>query len=178
MPFLGMVQANAAIGASDYFWKDGRDYLTSNRSDYTRKSPYEAFGKDYKAQMSDFKNGPVLLKSHSLPAPNFIGGLSIGNRFWNDRLGVMLAGSVQNIFRGTERTYNSVKMASGEQAMYIYSLQHRYYSIHDLTAGAHAKIDLTLPGHKLEWYNIGRMLLSWFHRWQGGRRGGERCRSH
>ena len=153
-PSRFQIQANAAIGASDYFWKDGRDYLTSNRSDYTKKSPYEAFGKDYKAQMSDFKNGPVQLKSHSLPAPNFIGGLSIGNRFWNDRLGVMLAGSVQNVFRGTERTYNSVKMASGEQAMYISNLQHRYYSIHDLTAGAHAKIDLTLPGHKLEWYNM------------------------
>lgn len=153
-PSRFQIQANAAIGASDYFWKDGRDYLTSNRSDYTKKSPYEAFGKDYKVQMSDFKNGPVQLKSHSLPAPNFIGGLSIGNRFWNDRLGVMLAGSVQNVFRGTERTYNSVKMASGEQAMYISNLQHRYYSIHDLTAGAHAKIDLTLPGHKLEWYNM------------------------
>lgn len=153
-PSRFQIQANAAIGASDYFWNDGRDYLTSNRSDYTKKSPYEAFGKDYKAQMSDFKNGPVQLKSHSLPAPNFIGGLSIGNRFWNDRLGVMLAGSVQNVFRGTERTYNSVKMASGEQAMYISNLQHRYYSIHDLTTGAHAKIDLTLPGHKLEWYNM------------------------
>ena len=89
-----------------------------------------------------------------MPAPNFIGGLSIGNRFWHDRLGVMLAGSIQNIFRGTERTYNSVKMASGEQAMYISSLQHRYYSIHDLTAGAHAKLDLTLGNHKLEWYNM------------------------
>jgi hypothetical protein len=153
-PSCFQIQANAAIGASDYFWKDGRDYLTSNRSDYTKKSPYEAFGSEYKAQMSDFKNGPVQLKSHSLPAPNFIGGLSIGNRFWNDRLGVMLAGSVQNVFRGTERTYNSVKMASGEQAMYISNLQHRYYSIHDLTAGAHAKFDLTLPGHKLEWYNM------------------------
>ena len=153
-PSRFQIQANAAIGASDYFWKDGRDYLTSNRSDYTKKSPYEAFGSEYKAQMSDFKNGPVQLKSHSMPSPNFIGGLSIGNRFWNDRLGVMLAGSVQNVFRGTERTYNSVKMASGEQAMYISNLQHRYYSIHDLTAGAHAKIDLTLPGHKLEWYNM------------------------
>ena len=153
-PSRFQIQANAAIGASDYFWKNGRDYLTSNRSDYTKKSPYEAFGKDYKAQMSDFKNGPVQLMSHSLPAPNFIGGLSIGNRFWNDRLGVMLAGSVQNVFRGTERTYNSVKMASGEQAMYISNLQHRYYSIHDLTAGTHAKFDLTLPGHKLEWYNM------------------------
>ena len=153
-PSRFQLQANAAIGTTDYFWKDGRDYITSNRSDYTKKAPYEAFDSEYKASISDFKNGPVQLKSHSMPAPNFIGGLSIGNRFWNDRLGVMLAGSVQNTFRGTERTYNSVKMASGEQAMYISKLNHRYYSIHDLTTGAHAKIDLTLPGHKIEWYNM------------------------
>ena len=153
-PSRFQLQVNAAIGTTDYFWEDGRDYITSNRSDYTKKAPYEAFGSEYKASISDFKNGPVQLKSHSMPAPNFIGGLSIGNRFWNDRLGVMLAGSIQNTFRGSERTYNSVKMASGEQAMYISKLNHRYYSIHDLTTGAHAKIDLTLPGHKIEWYNM------------------------
>ena len=153
-PSRFQLQANAAIGASDYFWKDGRNYLTSNRSDYTHKSPYEAFGSEYKASMSDFKNGPMQLKSHSAPSPNFIGGISIGNRFWKDRLGVIVAGSIQNTFRGTERTYNSVKMASGEQAMYISKLQHRYYSIHDLNTGVHAKLDLTLPGHKLEWYNM------------------------
>ena len=148
------LQANAAVGTSDYFMKSGRDYLSSHRSDYTQKAPYEQYGKDYKASMADFKNGPTEVSRHSMPAPNFIGGLSIGNRFWKDRLGVMLAGSIQNIFRGTERTYNSVKMASGEQAMYISSLQHRYYSIHDLTAGLHAKVDLTLGNHKLEWYNM------------------------
>ena len=153
-PSCFQLQANAAIGTTDYFWKDGRDYLTSNRSDYTKKAPYEAFGSEYKASMSDFKNGPVQLKNHPMPAPNFIGGLSVGNRFWNDRLGVMLAGSIQNTFRGTERTYNSVKMASGEQAMYISKLNHRYYSIHDLTTGVHAKVDLTLPKHKIEWYNM------------------------
>ena len=148
------IQANAAIGASDYFLNDSRNYLSSNRGSYTHTSPYEAHGADYKATTADFCNGPTQITKHSLPAPNFVGGLSIGNRFWKDRIGVMLAGSVQNIFRGAERTYNSVKMASGEQAMYIYSLQHRYYSIHDLTAGFHAKVDLQLDNNKLEWYNM------------------------
>ena len=148
------IQANAAVGTSDYFWKDSRDYLTSNRSDYTHKSPYEVNGPDYKATTSDFASGPTQISRHSMPTPNFVGGLSIGNRFWKDRIGVMLAGSIQNTFRGTERTYNSVKMASGEQAMYIYSLQHRYYSIHDLTAGVHAKVDLQLDNNKIEWYNM------------------------
>lgn len=153
-PSRFQLQANAAIGYSDYFMKSGRDYLSSHRGNITKTSPYEAFGKDYKASTADFKNGATQINRHSLPAPNFIGGLSVGDRFWKDRLGVMLAGSIQNVFRGTERTYNSVKMASGEQAMYISSLQHRYYSIHDLTAGLHAKVDLTLAGHKLEWYNM------------------------
>ena len=148
------IQANAAVGTSDYFWKDCRDYLTSNRSDYTHKAPYEVNGPEYKAATSDFSNGPTQISRHSMPAPNFVGGLSIGNRFWKDRIGVMLAGSIQNTFRGTERTYNSVKMASGEQSMYISSLQHRYYSIHDFTAGVHAKVDLQLENNKLEWYNM------------------------
>ena len=148
------IQANAAVGTSDYFWKDSRDYLTSNRRDYTHKAPYEVNGPEYKAATSDFSNGPTQISRHSMPAPNFVGGLSIGNRFWKDRIGVMLAGSIQNTFRGTERTYNSVKMASGEQSMYISSLQHRYYSIHDLTAGVHAKVDLQLENNKLEWYNM------------------------
>ena len=102
------IQANAAVGTSDYFWKDSRDYLTSNRSDYTHKAPYEVNGPEYKAATSDFSNGPTQISRHSMPAPNFVGGLSIGNRFWKDRIGVMLAGSIQNTFRGTERTYNSV----------------------------------------------------------------------
>ena len=153
-PARFQLQANAAVGMSDYFWSGARDYLTTNRSDYTHRSPYEAFGSDYKASASDFRNGPVQLKSHATPAPNFVGGLSVGDRFWNNRIGVMLAGSVQNTFRGTERTYNSVKMASGEQAMYISNLHHRYYSIHDFTAGLHAKLDLSLSNHKIEWYNM------------------------
>ncbi len=151
------IQANAALGYSDYFLKDGRDYLTADRGDYTKKAPYEKFGPDYKATSADFKNGPTSLKSHSAPAPNFIGGLSVGNRFWQNRLGVMFAASLQNTFRGTDRTYNSAKMASGEQAMYITNLEKRSYSKHDLNGGLHAKIDLNLGNHKLEWYN---MLIS------------------
>ncbi len=153
-PARFQLQANAAIGATDYFWRDGHDYLTSNRADATAQAPYEAFGKDHKAQMSDFKAGPTQVKSHAAPAPNVIAGLSVGDRFWHDRLGVIVAGSLQNTFRGTERTYNAVKMASGEQAMYISSLRHRLYSTHDLTTGLHAKVDLALGGQKLEWYNM------------------------
>lgn len=149
-----MLQANGSIGMSDYFMHSDRAYLSSDRSSITKKAPYEAFGANYKASADDFKNGPTRISRHSMPAPNMSAGLSVGNRFWGDRLGLMLAGSFQNNFRGTERTYNTMAMAAGEQAMYVNAMQHRYYSIHDRTAGAHAKIDLQLGNHKIEWYNM------------------------
>ena len=89
-----------------------------------------------------------------MPAPNFIGGLSVGDRFWGGRLGMLLAGSIQNTFRGTERAFNSVEMASGDQTMHVAKGEHRLYSIHDLSAGVHGKVDLQLGSHKLEWYNM------------------------
>ena len=148
------LQANGAVGMSDYFWNGNRHYLSTDRGHATAKAPYEAFGSQYAATAADFKHGPAQVKSQSVPAPNLVGGLSVGNRFFSDHLGVMLAGSVQNTYRGTERTYNAVKMASGEQAMYISSLKHRYYSMHDLTTGVHGKLDFAIGGQKLEWYNM------------------------
>lgn len=148
------IQANAAVGYGDYFLKDGHDYLSSDRGDITRTAPYEAKGSDYRASASDFRDGATRITTHSAPAPNFVGGLSVGNRFFGDRLGVIVAGSLQNTFRGTDRTYNSMEMAHGEQAMYITKLQHRLYSIHDLTGGVHAKLDFQMGGHKIEWYNM------------------------
>ena len=38
--------------------------------------------------------------------------------------------------------------------MFVRAMQHRFYSIHDLTSGLHAKFDLQTGDHKLEWYNM------------------------
>ena len=148
------LQANAAVGMSDFFWSGGHDYLSAKRGDATSKAPYEQYGSQYDATMQDFKNGPARISSHGLPMPNFIGGFSVGNRFWAKRLGVIVAGSVQNLYKGTERTLNKPVMANGEQTEYISSMKKRYYSIHELTSGLHAKVDLNLGNHKIEWYNM------------------------
>lgn len=148
------LQANAAVGMSDFFWSGDHDYLSAKRGDATSKAPYEQYGSQYDATMQDFKNGPARISSHALPMPNFIGGFSVGNRFWAKRLGIIVAGSVQNQYKGTERTLNKPVMANGEQTEYISSMKKRYYSIHELTSGLHAKVDLNLGNHKIEWYNM------------------------
>ncbi|HAT61670.1 MAG TPA: TonB-dependent receptor [Prevotella sp.] len=147
------LQTNMALGYSDFFFGK-HDYLNAQRGNITKEAPYEQYGSEYKATMSDFKDGGTLVSSHAVPSPNMVIGLSAGNRFWNNRLGILLAGNIQNEFRGTERTFNTASMPFGEQAEVISKLQNRLYSIHDLTAGIHFKIDLNLAHHKLEWYNM------------------------
>lgn len=148
-----MLQAHAAVGASDFFMGD-RDYLTTDRGNTTAKAPYERMGSEYKATMQDFKSGAAQVSRHAMPAPNILAGLAAGNRFLNKRLGLLVAGSLQNIYRGSERTLNTPTMPFGEQAEVISKMQSRDYSFHDLTVGLHAKADLTLGNHKFEWYNM------------------------
>ena len=158
------LQANFALGGSDFFWRGDKssdvwgtishDYLSADRGNTTKKAPYERYGSSYDATMADFMDGGQKITSHSLPSPNINAGLSVGDRFWQKRLGVLLAASLQNTYRGTERDLNREVMANGETTEYINMLRKRIYSIHDLNLGVHAKIDLSLGNHKLEWYNM------------------------
>lgn len=158
------LQANLATGASDFFWQGDKtqspfgnisyDYLSAKRSNTTSKAPYEQYGSTYDATVADFKNGGSQISRHSMPMPNVHAGISVGDRFWDKKLGVILAANLQNTYRGTERELNKEVMANGEETAYISSIKKRHYSIHDLNLGAHGKIDLTLGNHKLEWYNM------------------------
>ena len=67
-PSRRMLQANASVGLTDYFMHSDRQYLSSDRSDITRKAPYEAFGPNYKATADNFADGPTRIVAHSMPA--------------------------------------------------------------------------------------------------------------
>lgn len=158
------LQANIATGASDFFWQGDRtqspfgqisyDFLSAKRGNTTSTAPYERYGSTYDATNADFKNGGTQLSRHKVPMPNVHAGISIGNRFWDKKLGVIFATNLQNTYRGTERELNKEVMANGEEAAYISSIKKRLYSIHDLNLGVHGKIDFTLDNHKIEWYNM------------------------
>lgn len=148
------LQANAATGFSDYFAHSGNDYFSYNHSALTSKAPYEQYGADYNATDNDFKNGALNIKRHNTASPNFMAGLSVGNRFLDGKLGLLLAGSFQNRFRGANRTFYGSDMSWGQQAMDITSREDRRYSYHDQTGGLHGKIDFTVGKHKVEWYNM------------------------
>lgn len=145
------LQANLAGGYSTMFLE--RDYAQFNRADVTMTAPREQFGKDYSAKVGNFGKGTSTI-SYKAPLPNLVGGLSVGNRFLNRKLGVILAGSYQNRYRGTNSLFFADNMNQTENSVRLTSQKNREYSEQQMQYGMHAKMDYRFDQkHKLEWYN-------------------------
>ena len=127
----------------------GRDFQSFRYGDIARKSPYEAKGypSDSRVTMDDFTMRNLHM-TWEKPLPDLTTGLSYGDRFLNDRLGVMLAGSFLNTYRGKESHmyYQPGTSHNG--------IEYRNYSTQQTRIGAHAKLDYHISSqHKLTWYN-------------------------
>ncbi|WP_410505041.1 TonB-dependent receptor domain-containing protein [Hymenobacter sp. BRD67] len=97
-----VVAATAAGGYSDLFAQ--RPYAGFSSSGLAQQSPGETHPAGYVAQPSDFSNKS--LNYSSLKAPvNSLFGLTLGNRTRDGKLGLLVAGSLQNTYRGSDRLY-------------------------------------------------------------------------
>nr|WP_321454301.1 TonB-dependent receptor [uncultured Carboxylicivirga sp.] len=85
--------------------------------------------------------------------PNIVAGGSIGDRFFDDKLGVIVAASYQQTARGSESTwFNTGMLADGSTS--LDNMEDRNYSQLQKRAGIHNKLDFRLNhNHKLNWYN-------------------------
>lgn len=118
-----------------------RPFYSYDRSTEQRLSPAERFGSRYEAQPSDFSNDNLLVRPTS-PLPDLFGGITIGDRFMDGKLGVMFGASVQNSFRGANRDWYKVDvdpLGTGRPALSSY--QERRTSIQQFRLGLHSKID-------------------------------------
>src|SRR5258708_5748764 len=110
------------------------------------KSPEALYGPGYQAKVTDFGVSQLEYKNQNMPV-NSLMSLSIGNRFMNDKLGIIVAGSYQNIYRGT----NSIFYKPDEPAALPYpntyqfqEVQIRQFSNHQKRLGLFAKLDYPL----------------------------------
>jgi len=132
------INANLATGYSQMLLD--RKFLSFDGNAVNYKSPYELNGRAYNAKSADFSTGTVDYKAKQA-APNLVGGLSIGQRFLNNKLGVIVAGSYQNSYRGTNSTFYNTTQVNNEQFARITSMDTRQYSEQQKRAGVHGKID-------------------------------------
>lgn len=146
-----ILQANLSTGYNTLFME--RDYACFDRGGITPVAPREAFGTDYSAKISDFGKGTSTI-AYKTPLPNLVGGLSVGNRFFDRKFGLMLAGSFQNRYKGVESLFFTDNMNQTESTVRLTNRKDRKYSEEQMQYGVHAKMDYRFnDNHKIEWYN-------------------------
>lgn len=146
-PSRRLLHANVTTGYNALYFD--RDFLSFNHNDIRRKSPNETKGTtgDYGVNETDFTNANLRIKS-SRPLPDILAGISYGDRFFDNRLGIIASVSYQNLNRGknSDWYYRSAYMTNG--------VERREYSDNRQRLAIHGKLDYMFsPRHKLSWYN-------------------------
>lgn len=138
--------ANLSTGYNAMYFD--RDFQSFRFKDIARKSPYEASGmQNPNVTMDDFRTSNLHM-SWKKPLPDLTAGLSYGDRFFGNKLGVMLAGSFLNTYRGKE---SQMLWQPGSSHN---GIKYRNYSTQQTRIGAHLKLDYHLNERsKLTWYN-------------------------
>lgn len=136
------------------------DYFST--SAINRQSPYEAHGPSYLAQPGDFTRDNLNFTKKNF-TPNGFANLSIGNRFFNNKLGVMLGGSYQHTYKGYHSIYNPVDeyqdITDAYGVIYIKHAYVRNYSTEVKRTGLNAKIDYRFNDHhKISVYSFTAIL--------------------
>ncbi|MEG1617490.1 MAG: TonB-dependent receptor [Bacteroidales bacterium] len=144
-------QINLSSGYNALFFD--RDYMKFGSNDITKTAPRYQYGTDYKATVDDFAKGTSKIAT-SRALPNVVGGFMYGDRLLNEKLGVVVAGSFQNLYKGNNSLFYTDVMNQTESAVRLSTMKKREYSENQMQYGLHAKLDYQLnENHKLEWYN-------------------------
>jgi len=141
---------NIATGYNEIFFE--RDFNGFDPSSVSYKSPYEINGENYTAEPKDFTTKNLDLKTFQ-PMPNLVADFSLGNRFFNKKLGIILAASFSNNYKGSNSTTYSSENDTLNLPL-ISGKSYRTVSEQSTQIGIHNKIDFQLNKyHKFVMYN-------------------------
>ena len=140
-----------ATGYND-IWNN-KSFKTFDNSVINQQSPYEINGDKYNALPSDFTKTNLNLKNVNLPI-NTVGNFSIGNRFFQKRIGWMLAGSINNSYSGAyTKIFGAKPSDDTTNVETLTSMQSRVDYTHQLKYGIHNKLDVAIsPNHSIQLY--------------------------
>lgn len=148
-----LLQANVAGGYSTLF--SGRPFYSFNHSVINKKSPGERMGPNYAATGADFPKANLDFQPEANPINQTL-GLTFGNRYLKKRLGLVLAASYQNIYRGSNSDFfHPNAQPAADNAPVFDNIYIRNYSTKNQRIGLHNKLDYAFNNrHHLSWYNL------------------------
>ncbi|MDR3679234.1 MAG: TonB-dependent receptor [Flavipsychrobacter sp.] len=94
-----VIYASAATGYNQNGFNES--YNSFDKGSLTAKDPTRMYGNNYSASLKDFPLNSSIIKPMQAPA-NGLFSLSVGDRFFKNKLGVMLSGSYQNTYKQTD----------------------------------------------------------------------------
>lgn len=140
--------ANISTGYNSMYFD--RDFQSFNWGAINKKSPDERLGTTQLGSImrAEYFDKAPLHVTERTPLPDLTASMSYGDRFFGDKLGIMIAGSFQSTNRGRE---SNIEYKPGES---LHGTLHRNYSVRQMRTGAHIKLDYNINStNKLTWYN-------------------------
>lgn len=126
-----------------------------------KQSPYEMHGPNYQAQPDDFTRDNLNYTKKYF-TPNAIASLSVGNRFFNNKLGIMLGASYQHTYKGYHSIFNPGEYTDRDNADGYLFIKHAYqrdYSTAITRTGLNAKVDYRFnENNKISLYSFTAFL--------------------
>jgi outer membrane receptor protein involved in Fe transport len=145
------LKMNVATGYNGMF--ADKQFIGYDYENLIRHSPYESYGKDHSADISNFGNKIKALEFFK-PQPNVIAGISLGNRFIDNKLGCMVAANYQHMYKGSEGIFYGDYMNQNASTVIVDKYEERNYYEEQIQFGLHAKFDYKFNvNHKLSFYN-------------------------
>ncbi|WP_198675348.1 TonB-dependent receptor [Pleomorphovibrio marinus] len=165
-----MIEGDLQLGYNQINFDRG--YYQYDRSEINRQSPYEQFGSQYFAEVSDFPTSNMSFENQKQESgsnwqlftmPDLLGSLTLGNRYFGNKLGVMLGGSFQNSYRGVDSNWFRTGMDNfGSGRPTLQRLQERKSSTQQQRYAIHSKLDYYFnENHKIDLY-LGNYQLNDF----------------
>ena len=135
-------KVNAQVGYNKIFLDRKFDYFS--KSDIQNKSLAEKHGPGYIAQPGDFKRSNLDFKPKTA-MPTTVVGLTFGKRFFNNKLGLLIADNFQNQYYGSNSSFNIVSPDPNNNfAPHVTSVANRTSSTQQLNNGVTIHADYNI----------------------------------
>lgn len=152
------IRGSAATGYAQTFF-DGNKFSKFDHKNSASLSPRIKNGESYLATMSDFDVSPFKTSASAPPISSNL-NLSLGGRLFNNKLGVLVAGSYQNSYRYVNSTSFTTETDRVDNSVAFTKIIGRDYSIQQNRGGAHLRLDYAFnPGNKIKLY-MGNVTLA------------------
>jgi hypothetical protein len=140
-PGEGVFKFRLISGYSDAFV--GQSYLSFDNRVVQKESPYQLYGPSYSATGNDFTKPNLFFTDHQ-PAPDLVGSLTWGRRYWDKKIGVLIAGDYQAFKTGVNSFFipqNNEPQLNNAPGLTDFYLDK--YAATKIRRGLHARVDFS-----------------------------------